>query len=159
MTTLQNDTLISSSANQYQWFYSNDSLTYSQVAGAIQQIYSVGLTGYYYVQITDSSGCQSVSLPVYINLTSVKSIHSFDGISIRPNPSNDGRFYLKGFKTNITLEWKVYTILGDIVAQSKESKVAVNASQLINISTQPPGVYYLQLKTNSETSTMKLLKQ
>ena len=66
---------------------------------------------------------------------------------------------MKGFKTNTTLEWKVYTILGDIVAQSKESKVAVNATQLINISTQPPGVYYLQLKTNSETSKMKLLKQ
>ncbi|MBL0046693.1 MAG: hypothetical protein IPP32_01140 [Bacteroidetes bacterium] len=110
-----NDTLQASVANQYQWYYSSDSVNYTSILGAIQQTYVVPQSGYYYIKITDASGCSSNSLTQYVNITDVLSISGLTSISIRPNPSNEGKFYLRAAVAGIRPEWKVYNLIGDEV--------------------------------------------
>ena len=111
------------------------------------------------MQITDSIGCKAFSASVYINVTAVKLISVNKDISIRPNPSNDGKFYLSTSNAIGNVEWKVFNVLGDIVAEATENKGSQTPTQLINISTQVAGIYYLELKLNSSVRTIKLLKQ
>ncbi len=157
--TFQNDTLFSSAANQYQWFYSADSITYSIISGATLSNYIVGVSGYYKVRIADGSGCSALSNGFIVNLTSVSDISDFNGISIRPNPSIDGKFQLNTSNPNLKVEWIVYNTNGEIIASEKQTKSSSQMSRLIDISNQPGGIYYLKLNVNSETRTIKIVKQ
>ncbi len=70
---LQGDSLYCTSAGyDYQWYFNGD-----VIAGATNQSYTPTVTGYYYVEITDSFGCNSISLPTYIDLSGVTSLTTY----------------------------------------------------------------------------------
>ena len=58
-----------------------------------------------------------------------------------------------------SIDWKVYNLLGSCVYASKEQNFLSNKTKLIDISTQPSGLYYLQLTTSFGSKTVKLVKQ
>lgn len=156
---VQSDTLLSTPASQHQWFYSADSITYSAIGGATQQNYIVPISGYYYVQTTDGNGCNSSSFPVYINVTAVDELSNTFGLTLKPNPSFDGYFYLNASEELVQLEWKIYTLSGSLVSKGVENKLAARKNATINLSSQPAGTYYLELKSNLKHQTVTLIKQ
>ncbi|HYV92966.1 MAG TPA: hypothetical protein VE978_14345 [Chitinophagales bacterium] len=82
----QGDSLICTSASySYQWYF-NDSI----IAGATNQSYTPITSGYYYVEVIDSFGCNSISPTVYIDLTGISSsINTNPSVSITGSPMNN----------------------------------------------------------------------
>lgn len=64
-----------------------------------------------------------------------------------PNPASDGRYYIKGKDFE---HWKVFQITGELISNG--------TSQIIDISSQSPGVYFLDIKEGGRTYTFKLLR-
>ncbi len=159
LITVLTDTLFASTALQYQWFYSNDSINFSPVANASQQNLLVPQTGYYFVQTADIDGCTSNSNPVYVNVTSIIEMFDFAGITIHPNPSQDGKYYITRSSSMFPLNWKVISVLGKVVAQKQSDEVNSNAIQHIDLSQAASGIYYLELSLGEAIKTIKLVKQ
>ena len=65
--TQNGDTLTSSPATTYQWFYGN-----FQISGATDQVYVAQASGNYYVVITDANGCQSTSQTAWVSLIGIE---------------------------------------------------------------------------------------
>ena len=159
VVTIISDTLTSSASSQYQWYYSLDSLSYFAISGETSQTLIATQTGYYYVELTDN-GCSTLSHYTYVNLTGINSIDANTTFIIKPNPSNDGKFFVAvSDDVRESVDWKVYNLLGSCVYASKEQNFLSNKTKLIDISAQPSGLYYLQLTTNFGTKTVKLVKQ
>lgn len=156
---IQSDTLIANSASQYEWFFSSDSLNFAPISGANQQNYIVPLSGYYFVKTTDGTGCKSSSVPVYINITSIKELLTNLGLTLSPNPSWDGIFNLKSLQEIADLEWKIYSPFGSLVSQGAEFRMSSKRNISLNLANQPAGIYYLVLKSSSKHQTLKLIRQ
>ena len=155
--TINGDTLLASNANQYQWFYSADSISYTAVSGATGQQLIVPATGYYYVQIADANGCTSNSATQYINVTSVLKIGAEDEITVHPNPSRDGKFFVLYNKSTSAISYKVYDAKAGLKLAGKFSNNLSGERGMIDLSNYPAGIYYLEL--NESKQTYKLVKQ
>ena len=76
-------------------------------------------------------------------------------IKLYPNPIKDKLKISYAFRDGETISVKVYNILGKLVVSAD-----LNAqNKTINTSNLPNGVYLAQLKTSSNTKTIKLIKQ
>lgn len=86
----QGDSLLCTSTSySYQW-YGND----TAIAGATNQSYTPTTTGYYYLEVIDSFGCNSISLTLFIDLTGIWSASNiYPNVSITGLPLN-GSFRL-----------------------------------------------------------------
>ena len=79
-------------------------------------------------------------------------------IEIYPNPNN-GKFTLSFNHSTIQPfnHLTIYNMLGEMVYQS--SDIGHQSSVNIDLSRQPAGIYFVQLITNEETTTKKIVKQ
>ena len=73
-----------------------------------------------------------------------------------PNPSN-GMVYIKGdFKDNSVVV-KPYNYLGEIVQEQKVKKLSSSIS--VDLSKEPKGIYFIEIRTESKTSVHKIMIQ
>jgi hypothetical protein len=156
--TVQTDTLIASNALFYQWFYSLDSLNFSPISSANQQSLIVPQSGYFFVQTTDSNTCKANSVSTFVNVTSLSEIVKNFSFGIYPNPSANGIFVFKSTSRLSELDWKIYSILGEIVLQKTNTTEQGLTNQTIDLSNAPSGIYYLQLTSGQLAKTIKLIK-
>ena len=98
-----------------------------------------------------------------INITSANSTNELSnssGISVFPNPSN-GKFQFSSSKIQIQ-SLEVYNIMGEkVYSEWKPSAQASipNLHTLVDLRLQPSGVYFLNIKTDKESYTQKLIIQ
>ncbi|MCK4923135.1 MAG: metallophosphoesterase [Bacteroidales bacterium] len=71
-----------------------------------------------------------------------------------PNPS-DGVFYIKVPDDN-TFSYRIFNSTGHLISEVQNHKGTVNPI-LIELSIQPMGIYYIELKTDKETSVEKII--
>ncbi len=76
--------LTSTPALSYQWYYNA-----VPIGGGVFQVYVAQATGDYFVIITDSNGCQSVSNIVYVGFQGTGNTSTGTPISLFPNPVQD----------------------------------------------------------------------
>lgn len=136
----------------YQW-YSGTPITL--IAGATNQFYSPPQTGFYCVVVTNEAGCSDTACLDY----------KFNGIAelkggswnIFPNP-NDGAFTLAlNMQANETVEMKIINALGaEIDHRVLEAKVGEQQFYIAN-EHFAPGIYFVQLITNSGNSTARMI--
>jgi len=81
-------------------------------------------------------------------LTSVYDLKNTNSICIYPNPSERGIFNIN---TTEKFEWKVLNLEGEIIS--------VGNQYIIDISNQAIGIYYLQIQTEKEIVTKKIIKE
>ena len=93
-----------------------------------------------------SLGCSSVSTGIDYSTNKT--------FSISPNPSN-GKFQLEAGKQNLS-RIIIYNLLGENIYQSN---TALNSRIDIDISSQPRGVYFIQLQENEKTYSKQLIIQ
>jgi len=106
------------------------------------------------ITATDNGGSTSTQTTAVIQptFTRVKNT-SADVFSITPNPST-GLFVVKGTAKNTSI--KVINIIGDVVMNDNTN---ANTNLNVDLSSQPSGVYFIQLNNGKETVTRKLVKE
>jgi hypothetical protein len=80
--------------------------------------------------------------------TSVNDLTNSNKFSIYPNPSYNGIYHIN---TTEKITWKILNIQGEIISKGAQNN--------IDISNQPTGIYYLQLKTDKGNQTAKIIKE
>jgi len=145
--TQEGDSLVSSPAASYQWFFNS-----ILIPGATDRHYKPLQNGYYQVQTGDSSGCLSaLSEPFYFETTGL--VNEITGKTLRvfPNPTS-GIVYLE--TDDVSFEHSEMTLInsyGVIVFQSELTAV-------IDLSSCQTGIYSLMIKTGGgDMITRKIL--
>ena len=70
-----------------------------------------------------------------------------------PNPAKDGKFIVNLPQSNTNASLEIYNIVGTKILD----KQRVNNNQKIDLSNQTKGLYFIKIKTNSKTTTQKLI--
>lgn len=144
--TAAGNVLTSSTDATYQWY-----LNGVAIAGATSQSYTATQAGNYYVQTTNSAGCESPMSTAfsYINTAIGDNLLQY-GISIYPNPVNN-QLQLEMDATNF--KTFVYDGMGRLLITSANNKI-------INTSSLTQGMYLIsiQLEDGSVVKT-KFMKQ
>ncbi|MCS6934843.1 MAG: T9SS type A sorting domain-containing protein [Chitinophagales bacterium] len=145
--TVKGDTLTSSPAVSYQWYFNG-----SPIPGATGQIYIVTQSGYYQVEITDANGCKNISEPIELSVSGINNIHA-GKVVVYPNPLYDGRWILEVSPAWMGAKAEIYDVAGRIVhrftVQSVQNTIEYNAAQ---------GVYTLRLLQGKKDAAVKLIK-
>jgi hypothetical protein len=100
----------------------------------------------------DASGCSDTSC-VSITVTTATGINANSkpaSISISPNPSSTGMFVLNSELNKGTIT--VYNIIGKVILQKEISE----GKEMIDLSTEANGSYFIRIKTNNELITKKV---
>jgi PKD repeat protein len=144
---VSHDTLTSSHAFSYQWYFNG-----SPVGGAKDSFYVALLSGVYSVRITDSLGCGVVSNGVTITVTSINEVIKMSDIEIFPNPSK-GIFEIiinanSAFSTTV----EIIDALGQTV-YNKTYRLTKGKNRIEVVAALAEGIY--QLKVNEDGRMMK----
>lgn len=147
VTLLSNDSLVSSPAYSYQWYYN-----YWPVQGATDSIITSDVVGPYYVITTNEFGC--FSNPSNIYFLAVEELSNNISVKIIPNPA----LWQIELSTNNNL-------ITDILIYNSSGKIAMsqkvnNKSQLkVNIGSFSPGIYLVMLQTTKGKTFKKFIKE
>ncbi|MFH2144389.1 MAG: aryl-sulfate sulfotransferase [Bacteroidota bacterium] len=134
--TLTLNTLNSTVANSYQWYFDG-----YPIPGANSQTYDPTADGQYQVEITDANGCSSISSVFNYSGTEIINISDKNDIIIYPNPTTGIINIEYQIKDEVNVIIIVYDICGNIVFQSGYLKS-------INLSGFENGIYYLSVTTS-----------
>lgn len=103
--------------------------------------------------VTDNNGCTDTSCTTFTILpTRIGKNSNIAAIRILPNPSNDGLFVLN--TENITAGTiTVYNIIGKIIV----TKQVIEGRNIIDLSSEANGSYFVHIKTDKEMITRKII--
>lgn len=145
--TFNGTDLCSDSAVAYQWFYNN-----APIANANGQCYTPTQVGSYYVQITDSNGCQSASDVFVVNSVSEHSNLSFQ---LFPNPATN----------TLTVTWSHAYPVQQLYITEQQGRMVKSIScnadinlKSIDIADLAAGMYYLHVQANNTISNRRFIK-
>ncbi|HBS88197.1 MAG: hypothetical protein A2W91_05015 [Bacteroidetes bacterium GWF2_38_335] len=115
------------------------------IEGCNDSIYFPDQDGYYFVQVTDSSGCSSISQGYFFNLTEYIENESNKDVFVYPNPT-DGQIMVvaKNF-----VYFEIYDVKGINVLRGENKS--------INLSCFEKGVYNLKIVTEEITVIKKIV--
>ncbi len=148
-----NDTLISSSRNDNQW-YRNDTLLINDTS----QNLIISVLGKYWVVVNnEANGCSTSSDTMTISsLTGVNQLTVNSGQwTVFPNPTS-GQFTIKFNSPQTNYLAEVYNVLGEKIYQSI-LKFPLGDLGVINLSAQPDGMYFIYLKSGEGVEVGKIL--
>ena len=135
---LSDSNLVVNTNYNVQW-YLNDSIIF----GATDSIYPNAQQGNYTVEVFDDNGCSSFS--DVFTYTSVEKINDGENINIYPNPTTG----LININVDNIKQIDIINIEGKNIYSSKE--------QIIDISNQPKGIYFVKITTANNVITQKII--
>jgi hypothetical protein len=137
-------------ADSYQWLNCGTDLP---VNGETNYTFTAIETGDYAVAImeencVDTSSCNSITV------TAIEEVENLV-YSIWPNPTS-GQINIRLIENNTPIEIYIFNVLGKIVLQKE---VAINETDFNTNLPGKNGVYFIQIKSNSNTATYKIIKK
>ncbi len=137
----------------YQWLNGPPALTV--IPGANNQFYTPTSSNEYCVEVTDLAGCKDTACYKFV-LTGIASIETSDW-NIYPNP-NDGSFSLSlTANNNEVVTMKLVNTLGEVV-DIRQFKAKTGAQTFfISNDNLAQGIYFVQLTTETGTSTRRVV--
>jgi hypothetical protein len=144
LCTGQSATLTASGAISYTW-------STNEITNEIVISPTVSTT--YVLDGTDTNGClNTYTITQLVDLcTDIVESNVFENLKIYPNPTT-GVFTIE---INTSTEISVTNILGEIILSEK----LFSGKQAINIQNQPPGIYFINVVSNKNQQTVKLIKE
>lgn len=144
----KSDTLTSSDAMAYQWYFDN-----SMIEGATQQVHIAKNSGLYHVVVADENNCTAASASLNVTVSSLETIDAASQyLTISPNPSN-GRFIV-----NSSLKQAVAIEIVDDRGRLVTSYAAINPGKTaIEAADLSKGVYFIRFTVDGKVLTQKLL--
>ncbi|HYG16207.1 MAG TPA: T9SS type A sorting domain-containing protein [Bacteroidia bacterium] len=148
--TRNKDTLFSTAAANYQWYYNN-----SPINGAAQKKHILTANGIYKVEITDSNGCTAISDTINIINLGYSKVQASKMFSIYPNSTKDKVYITKPFGVGnygveiIDLQGRKYLTRQQLTGNTEEVDLQAIAA----------GVYLVNIIINNQIiETQKLIK-
>ena len=151
----QNGNILSTGvATTYQWF-----LNGSPIAGATGQSHTATVSGLYSVEITNSNACSAISSSLNVTLTNIfETTNNIEAI-IYPNPNN-GVFTLEiNVAETQDIEIKIINVIGQEIFFDKLTQVNGSYKTEINQLNSSSGIYFLQIKTDKQLITRKIIRR
>lgn len=136
VTTDGNQLMANQLVAAYQWMEC-DSVNYTPISGAMNQIYNVMSSGYYAVEITVGE-CSMMSDCIFVDLTGVEELNM--PFTMYPNPANDELNFDHDFGS---LMVQVYSANGQLVLNENSVQHKMNVSSL------NPGVYFVEVTADN----------
>jgi len=147
--TFSNDTIFSSHAAGYQWYYNG-----SPIAGATDSFYVYSSNGTYAVMISDGNGCSILSSGL---ITGLYPLSFGEGLGVSPNPATD-EFTSYGLQFTGVATLEIYSVIG-IRIYSSQLQTSNLKLQTINCKQFPAGVYFIRLTDEKGSFTKKFVKE
>jgi len=149
ITLTGSDTLNSSPASSYQWYFNG-----APVFGATNSWFPATSAGTYAVLITDSLGCSSISNGFM--WTEVHEVSGQNSFEIYPNPATSNLIihFPAPLKSNTTL--LLTNVFGQLVSKVVSVKGELNQEEYIN--DLPAGVYFVILQNEEGQVVRKFVK-
>jgi hypothetical protein len=145
--TIQSGTLSSNANKGFQWFD-----LAGIISGANQQNYTPPADGSYYVQVTNDSGCSSISDTVLFKKTGISEDH-LTGLSIYPNPT-DGTVQIEFSIPVSNADISVFNLLGERVLEVKDFN-GTKAKMAIGYLSE--GIYMIKVLENERSAIQKIV--
>jgi hypothetical protein len=145
--------LASSAANGNQWL-----LNGAPIANATSQFYTPTQSGFYTVTVTNANGCTASSAPYSYSTTGVAEAFA-NGLQLKvyPNPATDLVKIEANTEQDIVVE--VRNIIGQVLIQSVAPAANGKVDYKLNTASLSKGVYLLNLKSKSGSTTSRLVIQ
>lgn len=146
--SVNGNTLTSSSASGYQWYFNSNI-----ISGATQQTHIAQNSGDYHVVVSNSSNCTAESNPVNITVTGI-SLTEFETqqLSIYPNPSNGTFTVSSNLSQSVSIE--IIDATGRLIASYPN---ITNGKTEIDIENVSSGIYFIKFKVDERVGTQKLM--
>lgn len=131
--------------NSYQW--NSGSQTFSTLV-------TPSVTTFYYLQVVDSNGCWTFAHKTIIvkECTGLHDLNKELNFKVYPNPTSD-KLYIE--TDNLSLNSiTLIDLLGEIIP----IKVSNSKIQEIDLSNYSNGMYFIKVKSQNESSTIKIIK-
>ena len=151
-TTSVNTATITANAigASYQWIDCDNGN--APITGETNQSFTATQNGNYAVIVTQN-GCPGISACVNISSIVITGINSgaIDMVTVSPNPSS-GIFTING-SADYTLS--VLSVIGE----EKLRQISNNGVNTLDLSAYPNGIYFLNIRTDATSRTIKLVKE
>lgn len=109
--------------------------------------------------VTDSNGCVDSSNVTVGNITGI-SVKVFENnVQIYPNPNTDHFTLEINSTTNTKLSINIYQIYGQLIYSNEITNIPGNYIQQIDLNKYAKGIYYVQIVTDSDVLTKKVIYQ
>lgn len=160
LISITGNTLTSSAAAQYQWFYSPDNITYSSIPGANAQTYFTSAAGWYYVAITDANGCSDNSAPLNVTFAGIEQVNPDFNFNITPNPAtssitlNINALQLNNFSVQL-IDAKGQTV----VRKEYKNNGTTSFITQVDLNTLQSGLYFVKVEDDNYMSVKKFVKE
>ena len=148
--TKSGDILTSSPATTYQW-----QLDFISIPGATAQTYIATQDGFYTVLVFNEFAC-TASASIAVEVTGIAQIDDQPIISIYPNPGS-GKYYFSRKQLSEKLELKIYDSHSRCIFEKYFEKTNSEVKEVIDISNQPAGFYFLEIKSSVSWWHQKLV--
>lgn len=111
----------------------------------------------FYVTVTDANACMFTDTAIVNCLTAIASSSLQNEFTVYPNPAA-GKFTIQSFSAISGI--KIVNLLGEIIYDSNVSTpLSITTKSEIDLTKEPSGIYFLQLRTESKIQRMKLVKE
>jgi PKD repeat protein len=154
LITQSGNTLTSTPANSYQWYFNNVA-----ISGAVSQQYIVQQSGNYSVTIADANGCTATSLAAYVSTTGINEVKNDMLLYVYPNPFHDEISVIIHSKIHQNLTVSLNDITGSIAFFKAISMTSEEEKFLFNLSEYASGIYFLKIQSAEYSHIRLLLKQ
>lgn len=144
--TFESPNILTSSYSENNQWHKNGEI----ISGATAQQYAITSTGEFTVRYTAANGCSTESMSYGMSLSSVEE-STKEGISIYPNPASD----LLNIDLNESATYQLNDVSGKLILTGKLNK----GSNQITVSSLAAGVYNLQVKGNTNSTVIRLIRQ
>lgn len=148
------DTLYCSpAASAYQWYFNG-----TPISGANGPFYVFTMNGNYYVEVFNSLGCSTVSTITTVNDVGVGEVPEMILLNVYPNPTNSDVTIEMNSAKETDLKFTLVNIAGQLVYAEELKNLNGVYKKNIQLKEYPNGIYFLQLITNDEVVTRKIVK-
>lgn len=151
-----NDTLYCTPATyaSYQWY-----LDGSPIGGATNPIHVYTINGSYYVEVTNTLGCSSVSAAMAITDVGINEISSDLMATVYPNPASENLFIDFQSKKENVVQVTIIDLTGRNVYSESIVLYTGMSRKRIGIDAFNKGIYLVQFATENGIKTEKLIIQ
>lgn len=151
-----NDTLIcSASATAYQWYLVGT----GAIAGATNSFYVYTVNGNYYVEVFNAQGCSTVSTMFGVIDIGIDEMDQQAVLNVYPNPANNELTLEISLSKSSAVKINMLNVAGQAVYREQLSQFTGVYKKQVDLKDLAKGIYYLQVITDGDVVTKKIIKQ